>query len=170
MIIARYQDGFLNIYPVTQDDLGEILEVYKQCEDFLALGSVATASMEMVLTDLKISKDIGGRFCGIHAPDGKMIGIIDYVPNDYKGDNGAAYLSLLMIALPFRNLGIGEAIVQAIEGEIKKDKSVTVIWSGVQVNNPKAIHFWQRMGYRIASEPKLYPDQTTAVDLRKDVR
>ena len=170
MLTVKYQDGFLNIYPVTQNDREEILEVYKQCEDFLALGPVATASVEMVLADLEISRDIGGRFCGIHAPDGKMIGVIDYVPNNYRGENGAAYLSLLMISLPYRNLGIGVVVVRAVEDEIKKDESVTVIWAGVQVNNPKAIRFWQRMGYRIASEPKLYPDQTTAVDLRKDIR
>jgi hypothetical protein len=32
------------------------------------------------------------------------------------------------------------------------------------------VRFWQRNGYRIISEPKLHPDQTTAVDLRKDIR
>jgi ribosomal protein S18 acetylase RimI-like enzyme len=98
-----------------------------------------------------------------------MIGVIDYVANNYQGDPHAAYLSLLMIALPYRNLGIGEAVVHAFEEEIRKDERISVIWAGVQVNNPGAIRFWQRMGYRIVSEPKLYPDQTTAVDLRKDV-
>jgi ribosomal protein S18 acetylase RimI-like enzyme len=39
----------------------------------------------------------------------------------------------------------------------------------VQVNNPRAARFWQRHGYRIISEPRLHPDQTIAVDLRKDI-
>jgi ribosomal protein S18 acetylase RimI-like enzyme len=46
---------------------------------------------------------------------------------------------------------------------------VDKILAGVQVNNPHAMRFWQRNGYRIVSEPKLYPDQSIAVDLRKDV-
>jgi ribosomal protein S18 acetylase RimI-like enzyme len=161
---------FLEIHPVTQDDLDAVLNVYQQCEDFLALGPVATASMEMVLKDIQISKDEGGIFCGIYTVDQKMAGVIDYVPNHYQGDPQVAFLSLLMIASPFRNQGIGKAVLDAIENEIRQDAQVTFILAGVQVNNPKAMRFWQRNGYRIISEPKLYPDQTTAVDLRKDLQ
>jgi len=145
------------------------IEVYQQCEDFLALGPVSKASMEMVLNDLELSENIGGLFCGIHTQEGKMIGIIDYVPHNYQGDPKAAYLSLLMIASSYRNQGIGEHVVNAVEYAIRKDAIVTVIFAGVQVNNPHAVRFWERNGYRIVSESKLYPDQTTAVDLRKDI-
>ena len=170
MIAAKYQDSYLEIRPLTQEDLGAVLAVYQQCEDFLALGPVATASMEMVLKDLELSKNEGGIFCGIHSADGKMIGVIDYVPNYYHGQPQVAYLSLLMVALPYRNHGIGEAVVQAIENEIKKNARVTVIFSGVQANNPQALRFWQRQGYRVVSEPRLHPDETIAVDLQKDLR
>ena len=159
----------LEIHPIAQDELDAVLAVYRQCEDFLALGPVATASMDMVRKDLEISENEGGIFCGIYTTGPKMIGVIDYVPNHYQGNPQAAFLSLLMIASSFRNHGIGKAVVDAVENEIRKDPQVTVIFSGVQVNNPQAIRFWQRNGYRIISEPKLYPDQTTAVDLRKDL-
>ena len=66
------RDKFLEIRPVTQDNLDAVLEVYQHCEDFLALGPVATASMEMVLKDIEISKNEGGTFCGIYTADGKM--------------------------------------------------------------------------------------------------
>jgi ribosomal protein S18 acetylase RimI-like enzyme len=170
MMIRTDSQDTLEIRPVTQDDLLAVLEVYRQCEDFLALGPVATASMEMVLKDIEISKNEGGIFCGIHTPDGKMIGIIDYVPNNYQGNPHAAFLSLLMIASPYRNKGIGKAVVDAFESKVTKDARVTVVFSGVQVNNPQAVRFWQENGYRIVSEPKSYPDQTTAVDLRKDIQ
>jgi ribosomal protein S18 acetylase RimI-like enzyme len=170
MIVVNVRDNFLEIRPVPQNDLYAVLEVYQLCEDFLALGPVATASMEMVLKDIEISKNEGGVFCGIYTAEGKMIGVLDYVPNDYQGNPQAAFLSLLMIALPFRHQGIGKAVVEAVENEIRKDVQVTLILSGVQVNNPQAIRFWQRRGYRIVSEPKLHPDQTTAVDLRKDIQ
>jgi ribosomal protein S18 acetylase RimI-like enzyme len=123
----------------------------------------------MVLKDIEISKAENGIFCGIYTTDGKMIGVIDYVPGNYKGEPQAAFLELFMIASPFRRQGIGKAVVEAFENEIRKDAKVSTILSGVQVNNPQAMQFWQRNGYRIVSEPKLHPDQTTAVDLRKDL-
>jgi ribosomal protein S18 acetylase RimI-like enzyme len=169
MITVQIREKTFEIRPVSQDNLGAVLEVYQQCEDFLALGPVSKASMGMVLSDLELSKNIGGFFCGIHMSTGKMIGIIDYVPHNYQGDPKAAYLSLLMIASTYRNQGIGKAVVNVIEAEIRKDEDVTVILAGVQVNNPQAVRFWVGNGYRIVSEPKLHPDQTTAVDLRKDI-
>jgi ribosomal protein S18 acetylase RimI-like enzyme len=163
------RDNSLEIRPVSPNNLDAVLEVYQQCEDFLALGPVATASMEMVLKDLEISKNDGGIFCGIYTADGKMVGVVDYVPHHYHDNPRAAYLALLMIASSFRSQGIGKAVVDAVENEIRKDAQVNVIFSGVQVNNPRAVRFWQRNGYRIVSEPKLHPDQTTAVDLQKDI-
>jgi hypothetical protein len=59
--------------------------------------------------------------------------------------------------------------VAAIEAEIRKDTHIHTIFSGVQVNNPQAIQFWQRQGYQIISGPTLMPDQTTVFGLRKDL-
>ena len=161
-------DRGLEIRPVAKDELEAVLGVYRQCEDFLALGPVPTASMEMVLKDIEVSKGEGGFFCGIHIADGKMIGVTDYVPSHYGGEPSTAFLELLMIAAPYRNQGLGRAIVEAVEHEIRKDAQVTTILAGVQVNNPQAVRFWQRNGYRIVSGPELMPDQTMAFGLRKD--
>ena len=160
----------LDIRPMTEGDVNAVLEVYRQCEDFLALGPVSTASMEMVRKDIDISHEQGGIFCGIYNVDGTMIGIIDYVPCNFEGNHQSAFLSLLMIGAPFRNRGIGTAVVAAVEAKIKKDTQIRTILSGVQVNNPQAIQFWQRHGYRIISGPKLMPDQTIVFHLRKDLR
>ena len=159
----------LEIRPFTHTDLDAILHVYKQCEDFLALGPISVASMEMVLKDIEISENEGGIYCGVYKADGEMIGIIDYVPSHYKGNPSEAFLELLMIAAPYRKQGIGKVVVEAVEKEIRRDKKVTVILSGVQVNNPQAIRFWLRNGYRIISGPTLFPDQTTAFGLQKDI-
>jgi ribosomal protein S18 acetylase RimI-like enzyme len=148
MITVAIQDEVLEIRHVHPEELEAVLEVYRQCEDFLALGPVATASMVMVLSDLEISKGYGGTFCGIYTAEGEMIGVLDTVQAGFEGDPRAAYLTLLMIAAPYRDR----------------------ILAGVQVNNPGAMRFWQRMGYRIVSEPKLHSDGTTAVDLRKDLK
>jgi ribosomal protein S18 acetylase RimI-like enzyme len=160
--------GSLEIRSVTQDDLDSVLAVYQQCEDFLALGPVAAASMQMVLKDIELSKDAGGWYCGIHAANEKMIGVVDFVPNNYEGNPQAAYLSLLMITASYRNLGIGRIVLEAVEHEVRQDAQVTEMLLGVQANNPQALRFWQRQGYRIIAGPKMLPDQTIVYDLRKD--
>ena len=170
MIAVKLQDKVLEIRPVTDDDLPAVLDVYRHCEDFLALGPAATASMDMVLKDIDLSREEGGSFCGIYTADEKMIGVVDYVPSNYRGDPEAAFLELLMIDPSFRNQGIGKAVFEAVENEIRKDPTVRIFFSGVQVNNPRAIQFWQRNGFRITSEPKLMPDQTVAFDLQKEFR
>ncbi len=162
-------DQARKIRPVTQNDLAAIFAVYRQCEDFLALGPVPTASTEMVLKDLEISQSEGGNFCGIYAADGQMIGVVDYIPCDFEGDPSQAFISLLMIARPFRMQGIGSAVVAAIEEEIKKNEDIRVILSGVQVNNPDAIRFWENREYFIVGGPEEMPDQTTAYRLQKDL-
>jgi len=162
------RDKSIEIHAITQDDLEAALAVYQQCEDFLALGPVSAASMDMVLKDMEISQRKGGVFCGIYTADQKMIGIVDYIPSNFEGDPHTAFLSLLMIAVPFRKQGIGKAVVEAVENEIRKDAQVRAILTGVQVNNPEAVQFWQKNGYRIVGEPELRPDQTTTFVLRKD--
>lgn len=146
-----------------------MLEVYLQCEDFISLGPVATASMEMVLKDIEISQSLGGIFNGIFNADQEMVGVVDFVLKDFEGDPQSAYLALLMIGKPYRSLGIGKAIVEAVEREIQKDPAVTRVLAGVQVNNPDALRFWQRQGYQVTGGPELMPDQTTVYHLRKDL-
>jgi ribosomal protein S18 acetylase RimI-like enzyme len=158
----------LEIRPITLNELEAILEVYRQCADFLALCPVPVASMEMVLKDIEISLGQGGIYCGIFKTTGEMIGILDYVPGNYQGDPHNAYLSLLMLGAPFRNQGIGKAVVEAFEEQVRKDEQVRAILAGVQVNNPQAVRFWQRQGYLIVSGPKLF-DQTMVYDLRKEL-
>ena len=100
----------LEIRPVTHADLSAVLDVYRQCEDFLALGPEPAASMEMVLRDIETSQREGGLFCGIFEANSSMIGVIDYVFGNFEGDPRLAFLSLLMIAAPHRNQGIGQAV------------------------------------------------------------
>jgi ribosomal protein S18 acetylase RimI-like enzyme len=163
------QDHSFEIHPIAQEDLAAILAVYEQCEDFLALCQLPAASMEMVWNDIKLSNAGGGVFCGIYSDHGKMVGVVDYVPCGYRGAQDTACLELLMIAASYRNQGIGRAVVEAVENEIRKNAQVTTIVSGVAVNNPQAIQFWQRNGYRIVSGPKYYPGQGTGFDLRKEL-
>lgn len=78
-----------------------------------------------------------------------------------------AFLELLMIARPFRGHGLGRRVAAEIEAHIRKDGRVKVIRSGVQVNNPAAVRFWQSCGYKIIGPAVDYPDQTTAYPIEK---
>lgn len=159
------------IRPIEGDqDIEGVLEVYRQCEDFLALGPVATASMAMVRADLLLSEKEGCTFCGVFdRQNGTMLAIVDFSVSGFHGDPTTAYLSLLMIAAPNRGQGLGEEIVRAVEGEMRRAGKARGIESGVQVNNPTAIRFWQRMGYKIVSEARDMGDGTTAFQLWKDL-
>lgn len=157
----------LDIRPIADGDLAAILEVYRQCEDFLALGPQPSATPDMVRQDVAASQAAGGVFCAVYDEDGEAIGVVDYARN--AGGNPAhAYLSLLMIAAPHRGRGLGRQVVAWVEREIERNPGVTAILSAVQVNNPAAIRFWTGQGYRIAGGPELQPDGTTVYALRKE--
>ncbi|MEQ8226047.1 MAG: GNAT family N-acetyltransferase, partial [Candidatus Eremiobacterota bacterium] len=145
-----------------------VLEVYKNCEDFLSLGPVPYASMEMVLEDINHSQKEGGIFCGIYK-EGHMVGIIDFISCNYNGQPDKAFISLLMIGEKHRRKGLGREVVRAIEEEISRNKDVKTILSGVQVNNKKAIKFWTDLNYKITGEPQLQADKTTTFDLIKEL-
>ncbi len=161
------------IRPISYEERLAVLEVYRQCEDFLSLGPQPRASLEMVDADLALSRQAGGVFCGIYLPgpsgEPEMVGVVDYVPGGYGGVSEHADLSLLMIAAPYRSAGLGRAVAEWVEAQVRANPAVTAILSGVQVNNPGAIRFWTRMGYRITSGPELQADQTTTFQLWKDL-
>ncbi len=160
----------LRPYNDSDADLMAVLQVYRQCEDFLALGPVATASVEMVKADLALSEKAGGEFNLIcSARTGAVWGIVDFVASGYEGDPEVASLSLLMIGAPYRGHGLGEAVVREVEKRMCAGGGRKGIDSGVQVNNPKAIRFWQRMGYTITSGATPMPDGTVCYHLWKAV-
>ncbi len=162
-------DASFELRVLTPQDWEAVLAVYQQCEDFLALGPHPHASREMVLSDMALSQRDGGVFCGIYLPQEGLVGVVDYIPHHFEGRAEHAFLSLLMIAAPFRQRGLGQAVTARVEAAIKQNAGVTAILSAVQVNAPQSIRFWQRNGYRIVSGPELQPDQTTTFRLYKEL-
>lgn len=158
-----------SIRPVNSADLPLLLEVYRLCEDFLALGPDPRASAAMVLKDLDLSAAQGGVFCGIYLEGGELVGVLDYVPAGFEGDPALAFIELLMIARQYRGRGLGAQIVARVENTIWRDPVVKRIALGVQVNNPEGFHFWQQMGYAVVSDPELQPDGTVCIRMEKAV-
>lgn len=156
--------------PMTQQDIPSILEVYRQCEDFLCLGPVPHASLKMVMADLEHSRESGGDFCCLFDANGYMFGIVDYTPQMTGDEADKAFFSLLMIAKDYRSRGYGRAVVEKVEAEIRRNAAIGEVLSGVQHNNPRAIKFWTSMGYEIVGEAEALPDGTTAYPLRKKIK
>ncbi len=165
-------EGQIGVFlqPVGDADYNALLEVYRQCEDFLALGPEPCASPEMVQADLRHSANVGGTFYGIVDDRGVLLGVVDFVPAGFGGCPEHAFLELLMIARPYRSAGLGAHVVRLVEAAIQQQApQVTAVLSAVQVNNPVAIRFWQRQGYQIVGEPEAQPDGTTVYPLRKEL-
>lgn len=147
-------------------DLPALLELYRACEDFLALGPCSHASLEMVRGDMQLSRENGGTFQGIFAPDGRLIGVADWIAGGFEGEPATAFIELLMIAAPSRRAGLGRAVAAVIERRIRQAGAQRVEL-GVQVNNLPAQRFWLRCGYRSAGPPRKFSDGTTAIRMRK---
>jgi ribosomal protein S18 acetylase RimI-like enzyme len=96
-----------------------------------------------------------------------MAGVLDVVMSGFEGDPHHAFISLLMIGKPYRSSGLGAAVVEVTERQMMANPDVTAILSGVMVNNPGAIRFWERHGYAITAGPILQADGTTTWDLCK---
>jgi len=157
------------IEPIDRSHLDSVIEVYRECEDFLALGPQPKASLEMVLSDVELSRTEYGTYCGIWDSADVMIGIVDYVAGGFEGTTETGFLSLLMIAVSRRGSGFGAEVVSAIEHVLAEEFGVTTVLSAVQVNNEPAIRFWARMGYQTASGPEPQLDGTVTYRLKKDI-
>lgn len=159
-------EGFA-VYPVDESDLPKLLEVYRGCEDFLALGPNPHASTTMVENDLALSREIGGLYGSIFEADrSEPAGVLDFVPDGYEGHPGEAFLELLMLAEPYRGRGLGTRVLAALEQRLV-EAGIRVLRAGVQVNNPGAVRFWLGHGFVLTSGPRDLEDGTTCYDLAK---
>jgi L-amino acid N-acyltransferase YncA len=154
------------IRPITEGNLPAVLEVYRLSEDFLALGPNPYASMEMIAADRELSSSEGGEYCGLFDEDGKLMGIFDFIRSGFEGDAACGFIELLMIGSPYRAKGLGGKAVGWLIGELRK-AGMTRLRAGVQVNNPEAIRFWQRMGFKITSDAEQLADGTVCYRLEK---
>ena len=147
-------------------DASQLVELYRQCEDFLALGPVSQASLDLVETDMAQSRSLGGRYCAIRDREGNAIGVLDFAPNVR---HGVTFIELLMIGTPWRRSGVGRAIVTALERHLREHCDTQLVESAVQTNNPDGMEFWSSMGYERSAGAELQPDTTVTYRLWKDL-
>lgn len=166
MVQTLFMTPDYRIGPVADSELDYVLNVYKNCEDFLALGPVPNASMNMVVADINHSRDENGIYCGIWDNSNTMIGIIDFIPNT---DQHTSFLSLLMISKEYRNIGVGTVVETLLESHLKNNYQTSVLRSGVQINNQIGIRFWGKCGFIISEDAQDLDDGTIAFQMYKDI-
>jgi GNAT superfamily N-acetyltransferase len=155
----------LDIPLLHETHLSALLEIYCLSEDFLALGAQPKASLAMVKSDLAHARAAGRFFCAVYRGE-DLAGVVDFLPAGHNGDLNRAWVELLMIASPYRSRGLGRQVVSAVECYISSFNSPGIARSqitvqlAVQVNNPRAMRFWQRCGYCVISTPTPQPDAT----------
>jgi|GEM_PF-3849981 len=163
--IILFHADELRIAPVDENNILSIADVYHQSEDFLSLGPISKASVKMVKDDMEHSKYENGCYCCIRNSLGHVVGVLDFIPNAKERD--ASFLSLLMIAAPYRRKGYGKSVVIALEKYLNKLYKTKRIKSAVQTNNIDAIQFWKKMDYHISNKPEKRPDGTIVYSMSK---
>lgn len=154
------------IRPLTDSDLPAILAVYQQCEDFLALGPNPLASFDMIAADRALSAAQNGQFCGLFGGDGSLLGILDFIPAGFNHQPDCAFIELLMVAAPSRNLGIGAQALLWLENELRRS-GIRRLQAAVQVNNPAALRFWENQGFKRIGPAQAQTDGTVTYPLEK---
>ena len=117
-----FQTDELKVATVNDSEISALLEVYKQCEDFLALGPVSEASVQMIKEDIASSRREGGQYCAIRNGQGLTVGVIDFIANTERTDT--SFLLLLMIAAPWRNKGYGKTVLTSLEQYLKRSYGI----------------------------------------------
>jgi ribosomal protein S18 acetylase RimI-like enzyme len=121
--------------------------------------------MAMVLADMEHSTQASGIYCGIWMSC-TQVGVLDFTP---EAGRDIAVLSLLMIAKPYRNQGIGSSVVHALLSYLRATHGTTVLESGVQVNNAAGIAFWRKHGFEIDATARKLDDGTTVYSMYKRI-
>lgn len=157
-------------HPVGEAHLSELVALYRRCEEFIRLGTDKPIDAAMVQIDLDISRREGGRFEGIYSDAGELIGVLDVAYDGYEGEADLAFLIFLLIDPAWRGQGLGRLMVQEAEADVWANPRIRRFQTAVQVNNPGAAAFWERVGFRRISEATLQPDGTTTYLLEKQRR
>ncbi len=148
----------LDIAPLEPGEYAEAAAVYRESRRFrVDISSYPPESPgpELVAKEAADAREHGALFCGLRLKKSRqMVGVAVYEPSNYRGDPACAWIALLMIAEPCQGRGYGTEAAQHIEDAIFSAPGVQAIKLGVLSNNPAALAFWRRMGYREAGRGK----------------
>ena len=138
----------------TLTDEAAILAVYEQCADYLALQTPEPPSGAMVQSDVATTAKLGGVFAGIYRRDSnELIGVISFVPQNFRGQRDYAFVLNLMIGAVHRRQGYGTEAYQAVEDFIWRDSEVKRIGALLLPQHEPSYAFAEKQGFERAGGP-----------------
>lgn len=141
--------GGYSVVRLTAADAADLQDLFERCTDFHELSEGAptrpTAGAEE-LAALPPGKDLLDKFpFGVYAAPGRMVGYLELM-RDYPAAS-EWWIGLLMLDPAVRRGGLGGRIYSAA-AEWVGAQGGTVIRLGVLEQNPGAVRFWERQGFR----------------------
>jgi ribosomal protein S18 acetylase RimI-like enzyme len=131
-------------------DEAELQAFYEVCRDYVELVTGAPpgpGEARALLSELPPGKDLADKYVfGFRDASGKLVGVLDLV-RDYPRPR-EWYLSLLLFGPASRGRRHGEGVYRWVAGWVAAEggRAVRLV---VTEDNPKAIRFWQRMGFQV---------------------
>ena len=128
----------------------ELQAFYEHCADYFELVTgqrPGPNEAESLLASLPRGKTHDDKFViGLFDAPGHLIGVLDVI-RDYPKPR-EWYLGLLMFAPDWRSRRLGERVYHRLEAWVREvgGEAIHLI---VQEENPKALRFWQRMGFEV---------------------
>ncbi len=136
----------VEIKKIDKNNLDELQKFLNYFNDFFILCEGVTGSAEDILLACPASKEITEKLCLGAFEEGELIGFIDLIRN-YPFQQ-ILTIGYLLVHPSCRTLGIGTNLVNALSSWAT-EQGFTKIRVGVQKQNPKALNFWQKNGFKI---------------------
>ena len=135
-------------------DEAAMLAVYEQCADYLALQTPEPPSGAMVQSDVATTAKLGGVLAGLYRRDSnELIGMISFVPQNFRGQRDYAFVLNLMIGSTQRRQGYGTEAYRAVEEFIWRDEDVKRIGALLLPQHEPSYAFAEKQGFERAGGP-----------------
>jgi ribosomal protein S18 acetylase RimI-like enzyme len=137
---------FLESRPVTLTDIPLLHELYLQSSHYFDIIASPLPSIEDVTHELETALSNSRRSLEFYLLRGEVVAYLD-TTLDYPKKSDLT-INLLLVAEQKQHLGLGSQIMQRLEQRLEQHltKSQRIL-AGVFGHNPRAVRFWERLGY-----------------------
>lgn len=148
----------LTLRPVRLQDAPDLHRLYALSPRYFEIISMPMPLVSDVEREIEAALADPRRRLEFVVPDpavaGQPVGYLD-VKLGYPGPPDAT-INLLLIAEPYQSGGYGARVVRALERrfQAERDLGVRRILAGIYGHNPRAVRFWERLGYRYAIDAR----------------
>ena len=141
---------YLESRPVTLTDISLLHQFYNHSQHYFDIIAAPLPTLEDVTRELDTALSNPRRNLEFYLLDGEVVAYLD-TTLDYpkKAD---ATVNLLLVAEHKQHLGLGSQIMQRLESRLKT--RAERILAGVFGHNPRAVRFWERLGYSFAIDAR----------------